>query len=258
MPSRLYPRQRFLQKIVFFAKDLELEVRKPDYFINMKNTFFIPLWLATALFSHASDKPVAQWEPAKSVEAGGKFSLIDTYAGQSLNGQGKLVDDKEVPGGKALEFDGKEIAPGSSGAGLGRDLTCSPGLSLRIYLKPDFQGLTEQTPFKYGDVELRMNTANSRLTLLMREKKYSNDGNSFPSVSLPIKPNDWNLVEVEINGADLLLRIDGLEMKIPANPATMSGALTGAPRIGGWGNRPFKGRIGPILLGNGKLPPPEK
>jgi hypothetical protein len=223
----------------------------------MKPTFFF-LWLATALLSHASDKPVAFWEPAKSVEAGGKFSLIDTYAGQSLTGQGKLVDDKAVPGGKALEFDGKEIAPGNSGAGLGRDLTCSPGLSLRIYLKPDFQGPVEQTPFKYGDVELRMYTNNSRLTLLLREKKYSISGNDFPSVSLPIKPNDWNLVEVEINGADMLLRIDGLEMKASGNPATMSGVLTGAPRIGGWGNRPFMGRIGPILLGNGKLPPSKK
>lgn len=85
--------------------------------------------LATALLSHASDKPVAFWEPAKSVEADGKFSLIDTYGGQALRGQGKLVDDKDVPGGKALEFDGKEIAPGNSGVGLGRDLTCSPGLS---------------------------------------------------------------------------------------------------------------------------------
>ena len=258
MPSPQHPRQRFLQKIVFFAKDLELEVRQPDNFKNMKNTLFFPLWLATALFSQASDKPVAFWEPAKSVEAGGKFSLIDTYAGQSLTGQGKLVDDKAVPGGKALEFDGKEIAPGSSGAGLGRDLTCNPGLSLRIYLKPDFQGPVEQTPFKYGDVELRMNTSNSRLSLLLREKKYSISGNDFPSATLPIKPNDWNLVEVEINGADMLLRIDGLEIKISANPSTVSGVLSGAPRIGGWGNRPFKGRIGPILLGNGKLPPPEK
>lgn len=224
----------------------------------MKNSFFLPLLLASVLFSHASDKPVAQWEPAKSVEADGKFTLIETYAGQSLNGQGKLVDDKDVPGRKALEFDGKEIAPGSSGAGLGRDLTCSPGLSLRIYLKPDFQGPVEQTPFKYGDVELRMYTANSRLSLLLRDKKYSISGNDFPSASLSIKPNEWNLVEAEINGNDLLLRVNGLEMKIPGNPATMSGALIGAPRIGGWGNRPFKGRIGPILLGNGKLPPPEK
>ena len=254
MPSLPHPRQRFLQKIVFFAKDLELQVTQPDDLRNMKTTLLFPMLLASALLSHASDKTVAFWEPAKSVEAGGKFSLIDTYAGQSLTGQGKLVDDKAVPGGKALEFDGKETSPGGSGAGLGRDLMCSPGFSLRIYLKPDFQGPTEQTPFKYGDVELRMNTVNSRLTLVMREKKYSNDGNSFPYVSLPIKPNDWNLVEVEINGADLLLRIDGLEMKVSANPATMSGVLTGAPRIGGWGNRPFKGRIGPILLANGKLP----
>lgn len=220
----------------------------------MKNALFIPMLLATALLSHASDKPVAFWEPAKSVEADGKFSLMDTYAGQALRGQGNLVDDKDVPGGKALEFDGKEIAPGNSGAGLGRDLTCNPGLSFRIYLKPDFQGPTEQTPFKYGDVELRMYTNNSRLSLLLREKKYSISGNDFPSASLPIKPNDWNLVEVEINGADMLLRIDGLEMKASGNPSTMSGALTGAPRIGGWGNRPFKGRIGPILLANGKLP----
>jgi|GEM_PF-1077352 len=220
----------------------------------MKNASFIPMLLATALLSHASDKPVAFWEPAKSVEADGKFSLIDTYGGQALRGQGKLVDDKDVPGGKALEFDGKEIAPGNSGAGLGRDLTCSPGLSLRIYLKPDFQGPVEQTPFKYGDIELRMYTNNSRLSLLLREKKYSISGNDFPSASLPIKPNDWNLVEVEINGADMLLRIDGLEMKASGNPSTMSGALTDAPRIGGWGNRPFKGRIGPILLANGKLP----
>jgi hypothetical protein len=254
MPSLQHPRQRFLQKIVFFAKDLELQVTQPDNLKNMKNTFFFPLLLATALLSHASDKPVAFWEPAKSVEAGGKFSLIDTYAGQSLSGQGKLVDDKAVPGGKGLEFDGKEIAPGSSGAGLGRDLTCSPGLSLRIYLKPDFQGPVEQTPFKYGDVELRMYTNNSRLTLLLREKKYSISGNDFPSASLPIKPNEWNLVEVEINGADLVLRINGIEAKSFGNPGTMAGILNGAPRIGGWGNRPFKGQIGPILLANGKLP----
>jgi hypothetical protein len=254
MPSLQHPSQRFLQKIVFFAKDLELQVTQPDDLRNMKTTLLFPMLLASALLSHASDKTVAFWEPAKSVEAGGKFSLIDTYAGQSLSGQGKLVDDKAVPGGKALEFDGKEIAPGSSGAGLGRDLMCSPGFSLRIYLKPDFQGPTEQSPFKYGDVELRMNTSNSRLTLVMREKKYSNDGNSFPYVSLPIKPNDWNLVEVEINGADLVLRINGIEAKSFGNPETMAGILNGAPRIGGWGNRPFKGRIGPILLANGKLP----
>jgi len=254
MPSPQHPRQRFLQKIVFFAKDLELQLTQPNNLNNMNNSFLLPMLLATALFSHASDKPVAQWEPAKSIEADGKFTLTDTYGAQFLRGQGKLVDDKDVPGGRAVEFDGKEIAPGNSGAGLGRDLTCSPGLSLRIYLKPDFQGPVEQTPFKYGDVELRMNTANSRLTLLMREKKYSISGNDFPSASLPIKPNAWNLVEIEINGNDLLLRIDGLEMKASGNPSTMSGALTGAPRIGGWGNRPFKGRIGPILLANGKLP----
>jgi hypothetical protein len=208
--------------------------------------------------SLASEKLVARWEPAKSVEADGKFMLIDTFGGQSLRGSGKLVDDKSVPGGTALDFDGKETSPGSSGAGLGREVMCSPGFSLRMYLKPDFRGPVEQTPFMFGDFELRMNTANSRITLVLREKKYSLDGNSYASAFLLIKPNEWNLVEVEINGGDLLLKVNGQEARGQAKPEAMGGPFPGQPRLGGWGSRPFQGRIGPVLLANGKLPPPEK
>lgn len=206
---------------------------------HLHHIFLLGLLLSSLAVAQDLGKPVLFWDVAEAMDKGGYPVVPDKVAGKNLIvNVGKVVDDAQAPGGKALVFDGTQVAPLLSA----KTVPQKKSFCVSFDFKPT--PVTEwQTLFRYQtDWEFRLNKTTLKFIVW-------NSSRASIEVNLPFKPEAWNSVIGTVHGMELSLSLNG---KTVSEQLPMGIESSGEPQMlclgGTRTERFYKGSLANIKL----------
>jgi hypothetical protein len=196
----------------------------------------------------APDEYTYKWDLDKAITASGGTTVLGDMPGSNivlLEGSGAKVDaDAEVPGKKAIVFDGTQ----KSAVSTQGKLPISENIRITAMVKPEdsLDAPSWQTVvYLFQQCELRYMVNRGQLLFIVW---HGDDGKTVTEVGALISPNKWNTVEASLVGDAIELKVNGETAKsvIPDNGRKKS--VESAITFGYGDKRPFTGRVAEVVV----------
>ncbi len=187
----------------------------------------------------APPKAIAFWKTGSATENSRELRVPDRVAQNDLvmpaSTGAKIVDDKDVEGGKAVEFSG-----GQTGALKAmRNLEIEDKIYAEMEAKPEKTDHDQSLIYAFGVMEFRASP--KRDSVMMVVWYPGIETKVATSLSLPLKVGKWNKISGSIVGSKLEFKVNGRTARgelpdkavlIPIKSTTWCGNGAGRPMIG--------------------------
>lgn len=184
-------------------------------------------------------KAIAFWKTGSATENSQEIRVPDRVAQNDMvmpaNTGGKLVDDKDVEGGKAVEFSGGQ----TSNLRAMRNLEIKDRIYAEMDAKPEKSEHDQSLFYSFGILEFRANPKREVVSMIVWypgiEVKIAT------SLTLPLKVGKWNKISGSIVGGKLEFKVNGRTVRgelpdkavlLPIKPVTWCGNGAGRPMVG--------------------------